>query len=376
MNILITTGIFAPESGGPATYTPRIARKLTEAGHTVTVITYSDAKEYPEDGEYPFRLIRVVRTGGRAGKVLNYLRFFKRVLQYSKEADFIYTLDWLAAGLPVALASKLRKKKYVVRVGGGYIWEKYLSKGNEPMPLKEFYALELHKRYKFLFFLIRFVLRNAAHVAFNSIEQARLFGPWYGLYKKRVSVIENPVPEVAPGAERTEATKEIVFAGRLVAMKNVDALLLAFKRAQLQGYTLTIIGDGPEKEHIQDFIQKLAIQNLVTMEDGMPQGALYERIRNCAFAVIPSWTDISPNQAYELLAHDIPFIITTENYLSIREQFPVMFEPGSVQELVEVLKKVTTPSGYTTLVGGLRKIRHTRTWDDALEDHLAIFETL
>lgn len=39
MRILITTGIFPPDIGGPATYVPQIASGLSERGHQVKVLT-------------------------------------------------------------------------------------------------------------------------------------------------------------------------------------------------------------------------------------------------------------------------------------------------------------------------------------------------
>jgi len=42
MRILITTGIFPPDIGGPATYVPTIAKALAERGHQVTVLTTSE----------------------------------------------------------------------------------------------------------------------------------------------------------------------------------------------------------------------------------------------------------------------------------------------------------------------------------------------
>ena len=40
MKILIVTGIFEPEIGGPAEYTPKLAAGLFERGHEVKVLTY------------------------------------------------------------------------------------------------------------------------------------------------------------------------------------------------------------------------------------------------------------------------------------------------------------------------------------------------
>jgi glycosyltransferase involved in cell wall biosynthesis len=55
MEILITTGIFPPDIGGPATYVPTIAKALAERGHQVTVLTTSEPENLQwDDSIYPF----------------------------------------------------------------------------------------------------------------------------------------------------------------------------------------------------------------------------------------------------------------------------------------------------------------------------------
>lgn len=44
MKLLICSGIFPPESGGPATYSNTLADELSRRGHEVAVITYVDKK--------------------------------------------------------------------------------------------------------------------------------------------------------------------------------------------------------------------------------------------------------------------------------------------------------------------------------------------
>src|SRR3989344_5180064 len=195
MRILITTGIVEPEVGGPATYAPRLATKLTEAGYQVTVLTFSQKSHYDSDNEYSFGLVRIVR----GNRILNRIRFFFAVLSHVHNCDLIYTLDWFAVGLPVALAAKLIGKPYAVRVGGDYLWEqRYLESGQKPMPLKDFYHSGIYRRreYRTFYRLIRWVLSGARHVVFNSNVQRELYVDFYGLAPARVSTIFNPVPTI------------------------------------------------------------------------------------------------------------------------------------------------------------------------------------
>ena len=74
----------------------------------------------------------------------------------------MYSFDWVSAGLPLRLASLLTGKKYAVRVGGGYIWEKYLAEGRSPVTLKDFYQTGLYGDYPVLYRIIKlyFAVRN------------------------------------------------------------------------------------------------------------------------------------------------------------------------------------------------------------------------
>ncbi|MGH7855709.1 MAG: glycosyltransferase, partial [Candidatus Binatia bacterium] len=60
MRVLITTGIFPPDIGGPATYVPKIAGALQEAGHQVSVVTLGDASG-SDGATYTFEVRRVPR---------------------------------------------------------------------------------------------------------------------------------------------------------------------------------------------------------------------------------------------------------------------------------------------------------------------------
>jgi len=51
MKILIVTGVFPPDIGGPATYVPQVASALHDKGHKVTVVTLSDKVSSEEKGK-------------------------------------------------------------------------------------------------------------------------------------------------------------------------------------------------------------------------------------------------------------------------------------------------------------------------------------
>lgn len=372
MRILIATGIFPPDIGGPATYAAELASILSKRGHDVRLLTYSNEARYTSDDQYSFELFRVVR----GNKLLNRIKFFVAAMELIRGADVIYSLDWFAAGLPLALAAKFRGVPYIVRVGGDYLWEqKYLESGERPMPLREFYERGLHQRatYGIARRIISYVLMHAKFVAFNSDVQKELYERYYALKPERCITIENPAPRFEE-IKRDRATKEFVFWGRLIVMKNVDSLLRAFARAELPTeYSLAVIGDGPRKTSLELLARDLGLADRVRFEPSLPLKQALERVKNGRAFVLPSWTDVSPNQVYEALSIGLPALVTRENYLSIRDRLPAPIDPSSIADIAKKLELLADDRAYADFSSRSGSIKFERDWNTVVDEHLALF---
>ena len=377
MRVLIATGIFEPEVGGPATYAPRLARQFVSAVNSVAVITYSATPSKDSDKDYPFKLVRIVR----GNRILNRIRFFFAAYREAKKCDLVYTLDWFAAGLPVALAAKLLGKPYVVRVGGDYLWEqKYLESGQKPLTLREFYTSGIYRRsgYAISFRLIRFVLSGARHVIFNSNPQRELYIRFYGLAPARVSTIFNPVPELSfTTTDDTPRKNEFVYWGRFIVMKNLGSLIRAFAQARLpEGYTLALIGDGPRQGELEQLVKDLGFEKRVIFERSLLRDQVLQRIKDSHAFVLPSWTDISPNQVAEALALGLPGLVTGENYLSISGRLPETLDPHSVEDIATKLEKLADDGYYRDYVKKWRAISFSHDWNAVYREHKYLFEKI
>ncbi len=375
MRICIVSGIFEPDIGGPATYAPRLATKLSEAGHTVSVVTLSPESALPTDSAYPFRLVRVKR----GTRILNRIRLFFALIPFIRSSDLVYTLDWFAAGLPVAVVSKILRIPYIVRVGGDYLWEKYLEAGNTPVTLREFYSSGLYRssRYRFFTWLIRKVFDGARRVVFNSDVQRDLYSQYFGISREKSATIFNPVPRIETASfSGGERNKEIVYWGRFVAMKNLDMLVRAFARARLPDYTLTLIGDGPQRKNIESAVRALGIEKRVAILPQMKLRDVLDRVRNCRASALFSWGDISPNQVFEALAVGLPMIVTEETYLSVRDQLPVTVNPHSIDGCVHALEMLGDDTRYSKFADDFNRIKVVRDWDDVVREHMSVFESV
>src|SRR3989338_7115694 len=99
MKIVIASGIFIPELGGPATYAAKIADSFLALGHQVKIIIYSDKSVYDLDKNLAYPIFRVKISN----KLFNYLNYFRVLQKVAKDADVIYSFDHFSAGIPVAL---------------------------------------------------------------------------------------------------------------------------------------------------------------------------------------------------------------------------------------------------------------------------------
>jgi glycosyltransferase involved in cell wall biosynthesis len=373
MKILIATGIFPPEIGGPATYAPALADKFVESGNEVVVVTFANVED---KDAYAYRVVRVFR----GNKILNRIRFFFALLREARGVDIIYTLDWFTAGLPLALAAKLLRKPYVVRVGGDILWEqKFLEHTTKPMTLGDFYMSDEHRKWKYRihYLLIKWVLRGARHVIFNSDEQRQIYVLHYHLEPALLATIHNPVPrEELADIKRGEVEKEFVYWGRFIAMKNIVSLVRAFAKADLPEYRLVLIGDGPRFAEIGRAVVDTHMQDRIEILSAMPRHEALERVKSARAFVLPSWTDISPNQVYEALAIGLPALVTKENYLAIKGVLPEQLDPHSIDDIAAKLELLGDEKKYSEFVRRFDAIVFKKSWDDVAREHLTIFKYL
>ena len=138
MKIILATGIFPPDIGGPATYSERLAEELIKKKIKAEVICYSDVKSYKD---YDFSVKRISR---QYSLVFRYFLYFLGLLQMAKDTDVIYAQNQTSAGLPSWLVCKILGKRLVLKIVGDGAWENYVNRR------KEFDNIDVFQRKKYL----------------------------------------------------------------------------------------------------------------------------------------------------------------------------------------------------------------------------------
>ena len=126
LRILIITGIFPPDIGGPATYVPQIATALASLGHQVTVPTLSDQLN-PDDCAYTFPVKRLPRKGF---KLWRWIRTMAQIIHLGGQVDVLFVnglaLEAVMANLWCACRWS-KKWSAIWRGNGRAAWAGWLS---------------------------------------------------------------------------------------------------------------------------------------------------------------------------------------------------------------------------------------------------------
>jgi hypothetical protein len=146
------------------------------------------------------------------------------------------------------------------------------------------------------------------HLTTLGIPRAKIFNfPYW---------VEMPT-EWSPPRRVSEENSEskplrLLAIGRLVSMKGFDAAIkavaLANQIANRGGAELSIIGDGPERESLEQLVGSLAVASSVTFTGRLKHSAVCEHLRDADALIVPSTFEPYGVVVLEALAHGRPVL--------------------------------------------------------------------
>ena len=360
MHIVLATGIYPPDIGGPATYSAHLAEELAKRGNKVTVITYGKERGVEKlAGD-----AQVVRVGLDGGTFLRWKRFSSALKKYATDADIVYAFSSVSCGMPLSL-TRLSHPRKILRLGGDFLWERYTDRGGE-LGLKEWY-----EQGPWFQGAMNGLLRIFDHIVFSTQFQEQLYEKFYRLPIH--SVVENALPSGTPVVHQVHTPFRLLFLGRLVAFKNLQSLIAAVH--VLPDVTLTIVGSGPCEAALRAQVSDLHLGDRVMFKDPV-KGEEKELVyREHDLLVLPSKTEISPNAALEARSVGLPVLLTEQTGLSRS------FVDGALlrvlrtpQEIVAGIEEAMEL--YPQLSGRAANAAPERGWAEVCEDHLLLFRSL
>ncbi len=303
MRILICTGIYPPDVGGPATYSKLLFDELPKRGFTVEILSFGEVRHLP--------------------KILRHFVYFLKVLKLGRKSQIIFAQDPVSVGLPSALAAKCLGKKFILKIVGDYAWEQYQNQKSKTKNQK-FITLEEFQEQKFDFLTElrrktqKYVAGQAKVIIVPSGYLKNIVSKW-GIKPEKISVIYNafdaPEVKISKGEARKKfglAGTVLISAGRLVSWKGFDALvdLIPELIKEIPDVRLVIIGDGSEKEALKIQITKSKLQKNVFLTGVLPRGEVLNYLRAGDVFILNTGYEGFSHQILEAMAMEIPIITT------------------------------------------------------------------
>ena len=302
MKILICTGIYYPDIGGPATYSKLLFDELPKKGVFVEVLSFGEVRRLP--------------------KIIRHYAYYKRVKKIARNFDVIYVQDPVSVGLPTALACEKQNKKFVLKVVGDYAWEHYqnqksnLKSQNEEFIYPErFWNIKFDLKTELLKRIEKFVEERAEKIVVPSKYLKNIVKGW-GVDENKISVIYNAfspadiVEEKYSLRIRFKITGITIFSvGRLVPWKGFETLIEIMK--ELPNNTrLLIAGDGPDYEKLQNKIKNLNLGNRVFLLGRLEHDDLLKKIKASDIFVLNTGYEGFSHQLLEVMNVGTPIITT------------------------------------------------------------------
>ena len=299
MNVLVVSGIWPPDVGGPASHAPDVAAFLAARGHRVAVLTTATAQ--PAAESFPVHWVSRsipkgaihVRTGLEAARL-------------ARQSDVVYTTGMFGRS---AGGATLARTPYVIKLTADPAFERARRRGMVGGDVEQFQHARVGPAIRALRLARDAELRGAAHV-FTPSAWLRDLAVGWGVAPERVSVLPNPAPALPELAPRDELRASfgmngptLAFAGRLTAQKSLEVALAAVDDA---GVSLVVAGDGDERPRLE----RVAGPR-VRFIGAQPRERVVELFRAADATILSSSWENFPHTVVEALAVGTPVLATT-----------------------------------------------------------------
>ena len=339
MKILISSGIYPPDIGGPAQYARNLYETWKNQGHDVKVAAYRWERALP-----PF---------------IRHILFLTKIIRKGWNADLILVLDLWSAAVPTMFACMLMRKKYIIRTGGDFLWESYVERTGHMIYFKKFYEskdVKLNIKEKIYYTLGKRALKNASKIIYSTDWQRHTFSKAYEINDNQTAIVENFCGKRVEPIEPENRT--FVAATREVKWKNINTLKEAFEIAKHK-------------------VSEKGLENIELDTGKAVYDSFFEKIHRSYAVILVSIGDISPNMILDAIRAGTPFIVTEENGLTERIKSCAIFvNPMNKQDIADKILWLSNPQNYNLQKQKILDFKWTHTWEDIAKEILNVREKI
>jgi glycosyltransferase involved in cell wall biosynthesis len=180
----------------------------------------------------------------------------------------------------------------------------------------------------------------------------------------------------------------IGYIGSFVPYEGLDDLVRAALNLKKQGirFNMLLVGEGKSYDEIRELVKRFNIEKEVIFTGLVPYDDIndyYSLVDIAAFPrkPLPVCEMVSPLKPLEAMAMGKAIVASSVNALEemvIHGQTGLIFTKGNTYDLTEKLAQLVLDKDYLVRLGngGLNWVRKNRTWDQAAQSIVSIYEEL
>ncbi|HZI89482.1 MAG TPA: glycosyltransferase family 4 protein, partial [Candidatus Polarisedimenticolia bacterium] len=204
-------------------------------------------------------------------------------------------------------------------------------------------------------------------------------------FTKRIDVIPHGIDLADFTRKRADRERPVVgFVGRLLRQKGVDLLLRAVAALRDLDPTLTLIGDGPERENLQALATELGIADRTRFLTARSHGEVPELLDGIDVLVLPSrttpkWKEQFGRVLIEGMAAGCVVIGSSSGAIpEVLGNGGLVFEENSVEGLTNAIRRVLEDPALSDRLRqqGRRRVEERFTWTKIAERIEALYRAL
>ena len=340
MNVLIVTGIWPPDVGGPASHAPEVADELRARGHAVEVVTTADRQP-------PARPYAVHWGSRRLPRGARHVATAALIARRARRADVVYSTGMLGRS---ALGVTLARTPLVLKLTSDPTYERAIRYELTADDLEGFQRGR-GVRLRVLRLARDLALRRAARIVVPSESLRGLAASWRGV--RRIEVLPNAIDPEPSAGDRDELRRRhgidgptLVFAGRLSVQKSVDVALRAL--TQLDDLSLVLAGDGPDADKLHRLADELGLDGRARFLGPQPREVVFELLRAADAVVLSSSWENFPHVLVEALAVGTPVVATATGGVTeiVRDgENGLLVPPGDPDALAGSIRRLFDEDG-------------------------------
>ena len=329
--IVIVTGVYPPEIGGPAKFCKAFSDWLTRKEFPNTVLTLTDGNDLIFEKEV-HKQILISRRRYLFERMVRTIMF-----AWKQSSTSVFLVNGLF--IEFSFLTFLKQINFVAKIPGDIVWERCLNQGKTQLSVSDYQGNEDVGKRVMRYFFVR-TLKKARIVIVPSAFLKQLAINW-GVPESKIVVLQNSADlNIFSPHVSEQKIYDLVTVGRLIKLKGVEELIEVSRSLNM---SLAIVGTGPEYDSLQTFAAKNDID--VNFLGELRPVEVAQILSKSSFFVLNSSHEGSPHALIEALASGVVSIARKNTgTVEIIEHGYTGFLFDSGDQLIQILQNLKRDS--------------------------------